>query len=746
MSHFGCAILVGLILAITAPTLRAATPAEIQTAIDKAKAYLYSTQFDGCRWERDAARVGNTHDYWNVPQADSWGGWTALCTYALLVADEKPSDPRVGKPIQFLRENELIGVYAISLRANVWNLLPSTEENRRAAQRDADLLLRGMNRANTPQRGLYHYTTEGGGIWHNSTTQYAVLGMWAASQAQVEIPRAYWQTMDDAWRRNQHADGGWTYHVPNVEGQTTTLGLSAAGVASLFITQEMLRGDAGSNCKGNVTDAAIERGMKWVAGRFNPNVPLYDLFAMERIGLASGYRYFGQRDWYAEGAEALVRSQQPDGSWATQRVDGMMPVTNTAQALIFLCRGRAPVVLHKLQYDIGPKPGNWNQRPRDAAHFTQWLSKQLERDLNWQIVNFDTPVETMLESPILYLAGNQRLVFSAEQKAKLKAFVEAGGLILGNSDCGNADFTTSFKKLGQELFPAYEFCDLPKDHILFTQQLFKIKAKPVVLGLSNGVREMMICIPQADPARYWEIRSRPELSQLAANIVLYAVEKRDLRYKGERYIVTPSATTKPAHTIKLARLPYPGNSDPEPGGWRRLAAHALNTRGVQLTAEPVQLGSDKLSGYTIAHLTGTTPVKFNDVFRAELRRFLDAGGTLIVDAAGGSMEFALSMETELQTILGRPMATDPLPADHRIYMQPASPIKNFAYREFARGRLGQLNSPRIRATDVNGRPAIFFSAEDLSAGLVGQSVDGITGYTPKTATAIMTNLVTQGAP
>ena len=37
--------------------------------------------------------------------------------------------------------------------------------------------------------------------------------------------------------------------------------------------------------------------------------------------------------------------------------------------------------------------------------------------------------------------------------------------------------------------------------------------------------------------------------------------------------------------------------------------------------------------------------------------------------------------------------------------------------------------------------AVIFSREDLSAGLVGEPVDGITGYSPASATELMTNIL-----
>ena len=44
-------------------------------------------------------------------------------------------------------------------------------------------------------------------------------------------------------------------------------------------------------------------------------------------------------------------------------------------------------------------------------------------------------------------------------------------------------------------------------------------------------------------------------------------------------------------------------------------------------------------------------------------------------------------------------------------------------------------------TEINGRLAVIYSREDLSAGMVGETIDGIIGYTPDTATALMTRII-----
>jgi hypothetical protein len=425
---------------------------------------------------------------------------------------------------------------------------------------------------------------------------------------------------------------------------------------------------------------------------------------------------------------------------------------------LFLSRGRAPVVFNKLQYDLGGKPGNWNQRPRDIANIVHWISKQIERDLNWQIVSLKAPSRELHDAPVLYLAGNQDLKFTAEEETKLKQFCQDGGILMANADCGTAAFADAFRKLGTKLFPQYEFRELPPDHPIFTNEQYlrtRWKNPQPVLALSNGVRELMILLPTNDPAKYWqlqEVSGREEGFQLADNVFLYSVDKQNLLEKGKTYLVSPDEKIKTDRSIKVARLEYGGNWDPEPAGWERLSAILHNDSHVKLEVTPVKLGTGQLGdghgdGAKVAHLTGTSKFTLNAASRDELKKFVTGGGTLIVDAAGGSSEFVESANAELSAIFGSTAAgelADPLPATAAVFNLPGGAIHEFAYRAFARKILGSLKGPRLRAIRVNSRPAVFLSREDLSGGLVGEAIDGIVGYEPATATEIMRNLVILG--
>ena len=777
------ALSLAVLFSLSSPPARAATPEQVDEAIKKAQKFLRSQQ------KKDGS--------WPEPDERQFGGHTSMATYALLASGDSPQDEHIKRAVQWLGNAKITGIYALGLRAQVWPYLERGPDVRAAVTRDAELLLKAAD-----NHGRFAYTTDKGegAFFHNSTTQYGVLGLWACARAGYEVPTKFWQISEQGWWACQDPKtGGWAYRSvvpgsskePQAQVRAT---MTAAGVASLFVAQDYLRANEGIRCNGNVTNPRIEAGMKWMADHFDGKTTNgYLLYGIERIGVASGYKYFGKHDWYAAGSDALVKKQGKDGSWEDH---GKVP--GTSFGIFFLTRGRAPIVMNKLQYefDVDPKKrqrasrdvANWNQRPRDAANAVRWIGENMERDLNWQIVNLRVGAADLLDAPLLYVAGDQVLRLSPDDKQKLKSYVEQGGIILGQADCAKTDFTKSFKALGKELFPAYDFRPLPQSHFVFNEQFnaAKWKDKIEVEGLSNGVRELMLLIPKDDVSRTWQtFANKQHHFEVMSNIFLYAVDKSNLRNKGETYVLTPDPKATPRRTIKVARVMYGGNWDPEPGGWRRFGTHLLNTFKLGVAAEPVQPGgagdvavnraaaapapksdgkgrqqnaakskpgaaaavkpaSLSLKGYDVAHLTGTDTFELSDAARAEIRTFVESGGTLLVDAAGGSTAFAAAAEIELAKIFkdGDAALAQPLKPDHDLYKLPASKVNEVAYRQFARDKIGKgLKSPRLRGIPVKERPAVFYSKEDLSTGLVGQPVDGVFGYDPKSATQLVTNVI-----
>jgi hypothetical protein len=195
----------------------------------------------------------------------------------------------------------------------------------------------------------------------------------------------------------------------------------------------------------------------------------------------------------------------------------------------------------------------------------------------------------------------------------------------------------------------------------------------------------------------------------------------------------------------VARIQYDGMWDPEPGGWRRLAAVMHNRDQLDLQVQPVTLGpKSDLTDYKVAHLTGSGHVKLSGNDWIQLHSFVENGGTLIVDAAGGSQTFNDDVRSQLQATFAdeADQIDQPLRPEHLLYSEIGSKIDEVGYRNFARRVLMEnLKAPRIRGMKIERRIGVFYSAEDLSAGLVGEPVDGIVGYEPDSATALMEHMI-----
>lgn len=790
------------------PTASAASKADVDAMVEKAKTFLYGVQAADGTWETSPTRQGESADYEHL-QGSTWGGATAVVTYALLAAGESSQEPRLAKAIAFLKSAELIGTYAVGFRAQVWQFLPNTPERRKLALRDGQALVKSI-RKEKPVVGLYGYHVVGPGdqFTDHSNSQIAVLGVATSADLGCEVPDNYWPVVSGAWHRTQNADGGWpyapTYDPTNAPPSITSM--SAAAAATLTLTREHRQDRAAGGCGGTVTDPAVDRALAWVGEHFDATMAgqhmfngypsrYYALYTVERAGVATGNRYLGALDWYAASGDFLLKSQQPDGSWRSPMAKSEL--SDTAFGLLALSYGRAPVTMLKLKYGPGdaqspttatkasdrdPSPAftrptaapvakkrqpaaaaaqaadqdvrdptlRWNQRPRDVANVVRWIGGQMERRLNWETADLDAPAEQFNDAPILFIAGDRALNFDEADQAKLRRYVEAGGMIVAHADCGSDAFSASARSLSQRLFPLYEFRELPANHSVYVDGIFrrdKWPAKPSVESVSNGVRELFVLLPRGDAARTWQAGLSPKGTepfwQLAANLYLYVSDPDRARYKGESPVVLPDPTVAVARTLELARLKYNGNWDPEPGGWRRLSAILRNRDGIDLKVREVVLGAGALKGFKIATLTGTDSFRFDQSQKEELVQFVKAGGKLLVDAAGGSAKFAVAAEAELLAALGQPIGATPLPADHALYQLAGHEIKAFVYRRPSQANVAGNRpvGPTVRALMRDGNPAVLMSNHDITGGMVGQPVNGIVGYSPDTATDIARNFV-----
>lgn len=220
-------------------------------------------------------------------------------------------------------------------------------------------------------KGCWDYSGRESG--DTSISQYAVLGLWEAENAGVDIPPRVWDRAAGWFIGSQEPAGNWVYHPG--EADKPSISMAAAGVGSLLICQRQLARHrqametgvsklltpvglerkaekfTAANSVASL-NAAIRRGLTWIAANFNTGsaeilgkTPFYGLYGIERIGGLASKDDLGGVDWFAKGSAYIEAKQAAGGSWNAEF--GTTP--NTAWAMLFLVKSTAKSVK---KYDV----------------------------------------------------------------------------------------------------------------------------------------------------------------------------------------------------------------------------------------------------------------------------------------------------------------------------------------------------------------------------------------------------------
>lgn len=767
------------------------TDVEIGWAIDAIRDGLYARQNNAGTWEFGSGDPALMHLLTHIT------GQTTIAVYALLASGQSYQEPRLQAPIDFLRSQKPDYTYVRSLRAHIWALLP--ERFGKLLEDDRDWLLRAYGY----ESGSWAYTEipmESG--YDNSLTQYGLLGLWEAAKRNHEIPKPIWKRIEDHYLRTQLADGGWNYRPQFGEARGS---MTAAGLTCLFVTQDFLhaREFVKPGLKDTDQQKAIERGLDWVDQNFtaqrHPGLVFeadqtylfYYLYGMERVGLASGYKRFGRHDWFrASAAEIINRLCDPIVDPETGQLAGFTakanigstgmvetPVVQMSFGLMFLAHGRVPIIVSKLR----DQSFAWNNRPRDAAHLASWIGQETEQRLSWQILNINTPLEEWFDGPMVYIASHEAFAYVSEYDAELqrrgkgdkprfttleriKRYIDLGGLVVSNADAGNPRFTDAVQTLGRKMYPQYEWRPLADAHFVYT--LSAPVEKPAgLMGLSNGVRELMIHCPKTDFGEALQLndvnRRRDDFSMLS-NVYYYASERglttprlnRKLLLDETQVIDGVLPTGAPGFTaVKIARAVYGGNWNPEPAADELLALRLRTSRDMDVTIVDVPLESVDDSPAAQAALLivrGTAEHTFSEREAAAVKTYIERGGTVLFENVGGVSTFGRSAEEFVEAFM--PGSRFRRPTRHAVIsgamLDHGVDCTNVSYRLYSLERFGGHEPrPRLRALHEGSDTEhlrVFVSREDLCNALLGQSCWGVSGYTTTDATNLMGNLIEYG--
>ncbi|MBD3673393.1 MAG: HEAT repeat domain-containing protein [Planctomycetaceae bacterium] len=344
------------------------TQKEIDAAIRRARSYVAANIKSGLRGED-------------------------LAVYTLVKSGTPANDPLVIRHSRvfdgYFKSGEFVSgrdhYYTAGVVALYYDALGG-EKYKQELQMIAKYVLKGQH-----SNGAWFYpgSPPNANVGDTSISQYALLALWTASRAGIEIPEEAWGKAADWLASTQLNNGGFVYHPggQDREAGVTRPSLVSAGGSSMALCMRMLyphgiEDEAEEARKplpaekfktyGGILeivdiseplDEPVEplEKEKWVSsstlkkkyerslgliggnssmGLAVPNWRMYYLYGLERFAAFAGEKRIGSRDWYQFGAEFLLKIQEPDGSWKGEQED----LIGTCFGILFLTKATAKTI------------------------------------------------------------------------------------------------------------------------------------------------------------------------------------------------------------------------------------------------------------------------------------------------------------------------------------------------------------------------------------------------------------------
>lgn len=181
----------------------------------------------------------------------------------------------------------------------------------------------------------------------NSTTQFALLALWAARRHEIPCTRTGTMTFL-RFHTSQNPDGSWGYPY-GFGGSGGSPSMINTGLLGMAVGHGLVKEMGLPDDPPVDEDPRILNGFKALSAHVGmpmdtvkdvPYPNMYFLWSLERVCMLYDIHTIGNKDWYRWGAEALVSNQDPEnGGWFNKdSYPGAAPPIDTSFALMFLKR------------------------------------------------------------------------------------------------------------------------------------------------------------------------------------------------------------------------------------------------------------------------------------------------------------------------------------------------------------------------------------------------------------------------
>jgi hypothetical protein len=416
-----------------------------------------------------------------------------------------------------------------------------------------------------------------------------------------------------------------------------------------------------------------------------------------------------------------------------------------------------PTLVAKLSYGENQ---DWATDRNDVFNLLKIVGQEYQTPFRALVVEFGKYSFNPQETPVAYMSGHSPFQLDSARRRELREFLEAGGTMIIDSCCGSKSFADAAKDELRKMFPDRQFKRLALDHPVFYSHhvVREVTYSPTVKnppsrepyleGVEFGCRTAVFFSPY-DLSCGWDYHSHPhgervaveDAVKLGVNMLTYALVNRK---QGEVLARTRSFVDVDDDSrgkVVLAQVKYDGE-------WNRHVAATANVLAdlnrnfpaeVKYGRTDVALSDPAIFSYPALYITGHDDFRLTETEVANLRKYLEGGGTLMSESCCGRQSFDDAFRREIARVL---LATK------LSLLVPSHPVFSVGYDLRKTGLPDPLKDahpgqeyPYLEGIELNGVTAVIHSRYGLSCGWEEEDCKYCKGYDSQTAIRMAVNIL-----
>lgn len=380
----------------------------------------------------------------------------------------------------------------------------------------------------------------------------------------------------------------------------------------------------------------------------------------------------------------------------------------------------------------------WNATPNDVNNLLRTMAEQTDAHYQMEVKDLREISTDPEHNPVLYRSGHYLFEYTESERAKLREYLLAGGMIVYNTGLGSAPFYRSVVAELKKIFPEQPLQRLTSDHPIFHAyyDVDQVEYTPAVQKAGFAGNEPWFdaieinCRVVALVSRWglavgWQGEVRDEYQaykplsaqRLGMNILTYASVMRAWSKNAAQSMRFVDEKSNPGDQVSVAQIMYDGAWKTRHAGLSVLLQTFNRKTGVPVTFghKELRLTDPSVFDSPLLYLTGHEYFTLSEKEQANLRLYLENGGFLFAEACCGRKGFDLAFRNAMKSVLPGGQL-EHIPTTDTLFLEP-NQISSVGVTAAMMERDGAaVIAPRLLGIEIDGQYGVIYSQLGLAGG------------------------------